>query len=536
MQSQGSKLAAEAVRAFAVPNGDTIRAMRLPILALGVIVLAAATSVAAPMPSRPGAASPAPRAASDTPAPTPARAPAGHKNLKKSFDAEARAVTWTYSKLHHPQLVAAVLRDVQAGKLPRSAVETLASPATLDRLLDAKLPQRTPVTRGPTLGPAPRGETKKQSSAVAASEWGALTVALPVQPDYSPKQLALPDAYDKEVKRASVWFTANADGHVTATLPTGAPFRIKRITSYDGSYERTPLGMIMSAWDWRDTAPFALSVRAGQQYAVTVEFAPEFELGTMMAGQKNGKLRVKGDKFTVNVPLSAMFRGIHVAGVVLSPTEDLVTVDAYLPATKKSITTKMQVFNLGTEARTATISADSLPPGMTLVGSPSVSLAVGETKNVDVTLQLDGGEYGYGQPAVLRATAPGGLTSSAALTMNIVKTERVWEFKDDAEGIDFWLVYRLSSEGHWWFMGTEHNTGSPLGWNLDIQLKLGGIGQGFPIHASPGTMTGIGGPQLVSQHTAWDSAGPNGGAWTKNFYAELIAKSAKFVIEMDSVP
>ena len=37
--------------------------------------------------------------------------------------------------------------------------------------------------------------------------------------------------------------------------------------------------------------------------------------------------------------------GIHIAGVVLSPTEDWITVDAYVPATKHQVKTKLQVAN-----------------------------------------------------------------------------------------------------------------------------------------------------------------------------------------------
>ena len=81
----------------------------------------------------------------------------------------------------------------------------------------------------------------------------------------------------------------------------------------------------------------------------------------------------------------------------------------------------LAVLNLGA-ARTATIAADALPTGMTLVGSPSVALAANEAKTVEVTLQLDGGVYGYGQPLELRATAPGGLTSSTAMTVTVVKS------------------------------------------------------------------------------------------------------------------
>lgn len=508
--------------------------MRLPLLALVMIVLAAATSFAAPTVPRPrGAAAAA----------APARAPRGrpaaqHKNVKKTFDAEPRVVSWTYDKLHHPHVVAAALRDVAAGKMSRSEVASLASPETLDALIDANLTAGEPVRRGPTIGAAPKGQTRKQSAAAVQSEWAKITPMLSAEPEYWPKQLQLPDAYDKETKRASVWFTANTDGFVTATLPTGAPFRIKRIVSYDGSYTMSPLGPLMTPWDSRNAPPFALSVRAGQQFAVTVEFAPEFKIGKMMAGAKSGKLRVKGGSFTVDVPITGMFNGIRTAGVVLRSNEDQVVIDTPSVGLRTTVTTKMEVLNLGNDPRTATISAESLPTGITLVGSPSVSLGVGESKSVDVTLQLENGEYGYGQPLVLRATAPGGLTSSTAMTVNVVKTYREWLFNDSVEGVDLALVYRLDSSGNWFFSGTQHNTGSILGWHIEMQLILGDdYVPNWPFRSSPGTMTGIGGPALVAQSSAWKDTGPDGkGTWSKAFFADLISRSAHFEIELDSVP
>lgn len=504
--------------------------MRLPFFALLLFVFATTTGFAAPSMPRPrGAAAPKPSPR--------VKWPAGHQSVKKTFDVEQRVVSWTYDKLNRPHVVAAALNDVASGKLPRDAVASLASPELVDKLIDAKLPVNEPVRSGPTIGVAPKGQTRKQAKGAGKSEWAKLAGILAVQPEYAPKQLQLPAAYDKEVKRGSVWFTANADGFVTATLPTGAPFRIKNIVAYDGTYTLTPMGPMMNASDSRKTAPFALAVRAGQQFAVTVEFAPEFELGTMMAGVKKGKLRVKDENFTVNVPISAMFNGIHVAGVVLSPTEDVITLDAY-PFSKQQVTTKMQVFNLGSDARTATISADELPSGMTLVGSPSVALAGGEVKNVDVTLELDGAPYGYGMPLVLRATAPGGLTSSTNMAVNVVRTFREWEFKQTVSGIDLWLLYRLDASGQWYFFGSEFNDSSPLGWQIDMQLVLEpDYVPNWPFRGTPGTMTGIGGPALVTQHEAWKDHGPDGKhSWSKDFYADLISRPSHFHIEMESVP
>lgn len=506
--------------------------MRLSFVAVLVLIFATTTAFAAPSVPRPrGAAAPA-KAAS------PRRAwPAGHKSAAKRTDAEPRIGSWTYAKLHHPELVAQVLRDVAAGKRSRNEVAGLASPEQLELLLAAKFPEPDAARgRGP-VGAPPRGQTRKQARGMAQSEWAQLAARLTAPPEYAPKQLQLPAAYDKEVKRQSVWFTANADGFVTATLPTGAPFRVSRIVAYDGSYTMTPIGPLMNASDSRTSAPFALAVRAGQQFAVTVEFAPQFELGKMMAGLKQGKLRVKDDKFTVNVPISAMFNGVRIDGVVLSPTEDLLVLDTVVPAHEAKFTTKMQVLNLGA-ARTATIAADALPTGMSLVGSPSVALAANEAKTVEVTLQLDGGVYGYGQPLELRATAPGGLTSSTAMSVTVVKSERYWEFEDNIEGVDLWIVYRLDSAGNWNLFATEWNRSSLLPWDVEFQLVLGtDYVPNWSYNIGLGTKDGLAGPKFANQSDGWNDPGPDGKhSWSKDFFADLVARQAHFHINMETRP
>ena len=126
--------------------------MRLSFVAVLVLIFATTTAFAAPSVPRPrGAAAPA-KAAS------PRRAwPAGHKSAAKRTDAEPRIGSWTYAKLHHPELVAQVLRDVAAGKRSRDEVAGLASPEQLELLLAAKFPEPDAARgRGP-VGAPPRG-------------------------------------------------------------------------------------------------------------------------------------------------------------------------------------------------------------------------------------------------------------------------------------------------------------------------------------------------------------------------------------------
>ena len=55
----------------------------------------------------------------------------------------------------------------------------------------------------------------------------------------TPRALDLGALWGDERRTMGVWLTPQTDGVVTATMPSGVPFRIKRIASYDGTYMAT---------------------------------------------------------------------------------------------------------------------------------------------------------------------------------------------------------------------------------------------------------------------------------------------------------
>ena len=135
--------------------------------------------------------------------------------------------------------------------------------------------------------------------------------------------------------------TANADGNVVASFPSGSPFRIREIVSYDGTLTvdsglattggALPTGAVRRVWDWRKNPPFELPVRAGQELRVIVEFAPVFDFFTMPAGTYTSTLDVHGDAWHVKVPTTGTLRGADLAGFVIETDVDELTVATWYP-------------------------------------------------------------------------------------------------------------------------------------------------------------------------------------------------------------
>jgi hypothetical protein len=281
-------------------------------------------------------------------------------------------------------------------------------------------------------------------------------------------------------------------------------------------------------------------VRAGQEFRVIVEFAPVFDaFGTpaMVAGQKSGTLNVKADNWGANVPLHGMFQGVHIEGVVLSGGDE-VTGWTWTPVANHAVPFTVQLFNMGSQARTVTFSADSLPPGVAL--SPtgtSVSFAAGESKTVPLTFLLscnaggggcapaNGFAYGNDQPITLRATS-GQLTSTTAMTINIVYPWTVWEWTHEDLGVSYQASYTAIPTGEFDF-GVIVSNSSIQHASLDYTFELGGTQLG---HAT-GYVTGLNGyapeTQCLNQGIRPELASD---------YAHWAVKPAKFGATIDESP
>lgn len=501
------------------------RTMRLHVIALICVVTAvAATSAADPRPPIPA---PAPSASAGTP----------KRSVRKSLTVDAKLVTWSYLMVHQPQMAANVVRQVAEGKLPPSVIAGIGNAATRAALLKNAWPQKPTPQRGATHGLPAKGQTKAQTTAANPSTWATLTHGLNGTPEVSPARLKFADAWDKQVKRATVWFTATTDSHVTASLPTGAPFRVAKIVSYEGTVDAGKFKFVPKAWDWRDSAPFSLTVHAGQTFSVTVEFAPVFELGTMMAGQKSGTLEVKDDKWTVHVPLSGMFQGVNINGVVLTPTEDEIGyATPFYPTKDAPVATQLQVFNIGSDTKTVTITADALPAGVTLDGTPSVVVKGGETKNVDVRFLLNGGpgngwDFGYGQPISLRASAPGGLTSTTTLSLDIMWTTHLWQAYDKTLSVDWRAEWTLFSNGHWEYVVNAANS-SLFRATVLIEFYIYGH-RVADFTRWLGNVSGIGGSPSDFLDYGGDLAFPY--PWSLAGYATMSQQKGTFSIEVNEI-
>lgn len=398
---------------------------------------------------------PEPRPRAPLPADAVVAPPA--RTTKQTVQMEYKGVVgWGYLRLHQPELVVDMLKQVQAGKLSPSTLNGLASPADLTVMLQQRwgnvaLPKTqimqrvkasaavsgalrsegdlSGVTQGGPLrvmSGGPGGKTVVADSAV----WNYIrehsTLLVNNTPTYFPKQVNYPGVWDGQSARAALCITSTTDGPLTASLPDKSPFRIVEMAAYDGSWldafpkrkggrivelggaKRPVLVHLRPAPVRHVTAsltspPWTMDVKSGQDVAVFVAFEPHFDLFAMPAGIYKDTLQVGGRcgdaahptqaPWDIAVPIQGMFQGKALGVLVLA---DSYNVD--IPRPTSYDPTVPGEFEVGitlintSEAASGTLRATSLPVGITM---DSLNVTVGAHATVKQTLhfRIDRGDH-----------------------------------------------------------------------------------------------------------------------------------------------
>lgn len=264
-------------------------------------------------------------------------------------------VGWSYLRMHQPELIVGMIQDVQAGRLPQSALNGLASPPVLKGMLErrwdaASLPGAAPqegslaasarirdrVAGAGAAAPAPGAAlshvmTQTDAARVPGrSAWETIRTqsALAVladAPDYAPTRINFAPLWDGQSNRLRVHITAMADGPITAALPEEGPFRIAGMYAHDGTWRAPDTGIaVRSRLNILDGAsravgtqgaassrldvltavrvpsasrgnpPWSLNAQAGQDVEIVIAFEPHFDLFKMAAGDYDASLQVTG--------------------------------------------------------------------------------------------------------------------------------------------------------------------------------------------------------------------------------------------------
>jgi hypothetical protein len=192
-------------------------------------------------------------------------------------------VTGSYLRMRHPLFLLDRCREVKAGRLDRQEVESFVGPNALDALLgmdlEALLQKLTAQLRGPHDPGQPGGGNSLWYQILTNGG----TAPLPA--------LDFPEALDfQEVKaldspQRTLRVTSPADGFVEARLPSGSPFQILSMQSYDGAILELPgapglpdaqpdqdseTQFSLGTETARTEAPWMVPVRAGQDVDVTI--------------------------------------------------------------------------------------------------------------------------------------------------------------------------------------------------------------------------------------------------------------------------
>ena len=375
-------------------------------------------------------------------------------------------VTASYLRMHHPEALLRLAKQVQAGKANQRTLDTVIARGLQPGVLAISSPK------------APAGSQKfvigKPQLAHTASKWGVIAntgVNLNLI-DYSPTSLKFPDSWDQQTVTATLHVTSNTDGPVTAALGANSPFAIKSMTIYDGTItQHVGFGgqpIALRKVEAQVThAPWSIDANAGQDVDIELSFSPKFNLNSFTAGVKKDTLAVKGSYWNPNdpvekpwklsVPVSGLFKGIQV-DVIFEADEDnvtFITPPAYNPSVKQNFEITATLVNVGQDVN-GTIVGNDLGPGLSMAPIP-ITLAKGKTMKTTLVFSIDPEStlyltlpYGHQVPIGAKLELPG-RSSTISMTMTPYDGIHEWDFLGSGAGVDFNADFWMYSSGDFTF-------------------------------------------------------------------------------------
>ena len=369
-----------------------------------------------------------------TKAPTARPAPASEKQVSDSAEGEGSPVgfvTWSYLKLNHPDVVVSALRERQAGTLGAHQITGLSA-------------AEQGATRWANIRTSkPRANTREPLESIG---WGEIARAIASDPQISPKSVEI-DIFGSGAVTRTVTGDCPQDGPVAVTLSSAVPgFRIVKFADYDGTVSQSGGATTYKEWESRTSAPFRMTVRAGQRFKVTVEYtapfgAPKTEAKTSLVFQGAG--------WSSTVPITVNLQGLDLGVPLVASEGDFTLIADTTSPNNVALDVALKVVNLNKKAFTGTLSAAQLPAGVSLVGGPiSIAFSKPEVRNVRATLSVDPKRVsmGAGQIARFNFKFPGGQTNEL-ITLEVLPALRSWKWESTKDGVTVKLALILGSNG-----------------------------------------------------------------------------------------
>lgn len=406
----------QALEALGSYSGLTTRGLSSPILRrLNSAQLAAARSRTKPLavPSH-TVTNPTIVRVPAAPAPTVGTTVNSPKSVKLG---PGKWISWTYLQMHHPELVAQALADVQAGKRPRSFLAGLATPMELDTMLktnwameasrlNAAL-QTTVKARGlisaMTEAPSIASSAQQSQPTPPLMQRELSSTLLPLLP--LPTQ-DLGAAFSGEHPTRTFSVTSPVDGWLTAALDIKSArdlrFRIDKAITYKGEFVNgaPQVSEVANGGDWNDirlsgedpsvrvsmAGYVTINVKAHQRVHITVAFAPHTSIGPP-AGKYEVPLKLvwhaRSNTKPVGfqtVPLRAYCNGINFGLIAYAEQSAVVTL------TDRSVDYPVVLTNAGATPISGSFSPQQLPPGVIM--NP-MSLSIAPHSSQRATLQFN---------------------------------------------------------------------------------------------------------------------------------------------------
>ena len=329
--------------------------------------------------------------------------------------------------MHHPKVVAAALKEYQAGKLTVTQLAGLAQTSVLRHLAEANW---STICRS-------FGSTRIARASVAQkASWdqivenlgqslSPLTILSPAQPTFN--------VFGTGTQTITVTGEAPLTGPASARL-TGAPgFRIKKFVGLDGTYGEPVDGKTTLREETSSVGssePLGLfTLRAGQRFKIVLEYtAPP--LGSPK-GDVRAQLEIKGTGWAAGTPVVAHLRGLDLGIPIIPVNGDYyeIIVDPTSATQKILLEVPLKFYNLNKRAFTGSLVPESLPTGVTLIGDTiAVALAADSVKTAVARLSIDPKkvQIASGQIVTLAYKFPGG-TSETSINLETLPSMRQWK-------------------------------------------------------------------------------------------------------------
>ena len=387
-------------------------------------------------------------------------------------------ILWSYLQMNHPEIVSSALANVQSGKLPRSFLAALGTPAEVNELLKTNWISEVAQLNAPQVasGVTTRGitdATKAQSNLGSVAGSPAPSLAARLSPAVGLNVIQPPvtfgSAWSGQRPTTTITITAPADGFIRAELDLNAThqrFRIVEARTYTGEVNNGQwvAAQTVKGGDYNDirvsasdpskhismAGSVAINVRAGQRVDFTLGFEPDSILGPPV-GNYEVMLDLGSNmpSWRRSIPIRARCEGINFGVIVYAEQGDILTI------ADKATDVRVVANNATAAPVAATFTAAQLPPGVTMdplsvVIPPQSALIYILKFHVDHTSQ-DGNNQ-----AVLVRLNYANQSRLINFMMSIFHTFIFMEPARDTmvEGTSLgirWAKLSMWNDGHWWW-------------------------------------------------------------------------------------